>query len=110
MAIDRQDRIDLKVGTEVRFALATEGWNHVEKVLKQRIKEMEAEILRPYTVARAGEASGLSREDYQEIIAEKKGALMGLRLALDIPRAMVANAEDILQRIPANEQDEALRE
>jgi hypothetical protein len=109
MPIDRQDRIDLKVGAEVRFALATDGWSHVEKVLKQRIKEMEAEILRPYTVAKASEAS-LSREDYQEIIAEKKGALMGLRLALDIPRAMVANAEDILQRIPANEQDEAMRE
>jgi hypothetical protein len=109
MPIDRQDRIDLKVGAEVRFALATDGWSHVEKVLKQRMKEMEAEILRPYTVAKASEAS-LSREDYQEIIAEKKGALMGLRLALDIPRAMVANAEDIHQRIPANEQDEAMRE
>jgi len=109
MPLDRQDRIDLKVGAEVRFMLATDGWSHLERVLKQRAKDMEAEILRPFSVARATSPS-LSREDYQEVIAEKKGALIALRLALDIPRAMVENAEDILKRIPSEEQDEALRE
>src|SRR3974390_1020615 len=109
MPLDRQDRIDLKMGALVRHMLAMEGWSHVEKILQLRVKEMEAEILRPYTVARVGEA-GLSREDYQEIVSEKKGALMGLRLALDIPRAIVANADDILQRIPSAEQDAALRD
>jgi hypothetical protein len=107
--IDRQDIIDLKVGTEVRHMLAMEGWAHLERILQQRIKEMEGAVLRPYSVARASEAA-LSREDYQEIVAEKKGALMGLKLALDIPRAIVASADDIMARIPQDEQDAALRD
>jgi hypothetical protein len=71
---------------------------------------MEAEIVRPYSVARERSEKPLAREDYQEVIAEKKGALMGLRLALEMPRAIVASADDILQRIPADEQDNALRD
>lgn len=109
MPLDKQDKVDLKVGAEVRYTLATDGWSHIERILRQRIREMEEEVLRPYSVARTRDG-GLSREDHQEVVAEKKGALMGLRLALDMPRAIVANAEDILKRVPADQQDEALAE
>lgn len=108
--VEQQDLSDLRVGTEVRYMLAGEGWKHIEKILRARIAEMEAEVLRPYSVARARDEHPLSKEDYLEVVAEKKGALMGLRLALDIPRAIVANADDILQRIPENEREEAMRD
>jgi len=110
MPIDKQDRIDLKVGALVRYTLSTEGWIELEKIFKQRLKELEAEVIRTYTVARRLEEKPLAVEDYKEMVSEEKGALMGLRLALDIPRAIVANADDILAKIPAAEQDEAMKD
>ena len=110
MPLDDQDRSDLRIGTHVRYMLAGDGWTHYERIIRARIAELEREVLRTYSVAREQSDKPLSTEDYREIVAEKKGALMGLRLALDIPRAIVASADDILQRIPESEKDEALRD
>lgn len=108
--IDKQDKIDLKVGREVQYMLAGEGWHHVERILRIRAREMEEKILRPYSVARSLAESPLSKEDYQEMLSEQKGALMGLKLALDIPRAIVANADDIMKNLSEPEQEAAYRD
>lgn len=98
--LDPQDIADLEVAATMRMLVQSEGWDHYSRIVKARMKEMEQQILTPYRVARVASSTYLSAEDWDEVQRENKGALIGLRLALDTPAAIIANADDILTRIP----------
>ena len=97
--LTKEELEDIQIANTLRVLLQTEGWHHLSSILKLRMKEKQDDVLRPFLVAKASNPT-LSKEDYQEICAENKGALFALRLILDTPKAIIDNADDILARLP----------
>lgn len=102
MKLTEEDRTDLGIAAELRVMVNGPGWHHYERILMIHVKEMERQVLEPYSVARQADKS-LSSEDYREVVEGKKGALYGLQLALKTPKAIIANADDILAKVPPEE-------
>ncbi len=102
MAISPEDRQDVAIAASFRKMISSEGWHHFEKILGAIIKSKEAEVFKPYQVARSADP-GLTVDGYREIQAENKASLYALRLALDTPKSIIANADDILSRIRPEE-------
>jgi hypothetical protein len=102
MKLTEEDKTDLQIAAELRMMVSGPGWHHLERILTIHVKQMEQEILTPYSVARQGD-SQLKAEDYREMVEGKKGALYGLQLALKTPKAIIANADDILAKVAPEE-------
>lgn len=90
-------------GREVADMLRSKGWAVFERVLNAQIKVRQDMLLLPSHELKheSGMLDGVSRMLAQECV---KGALIGLRLALATPSAMVAQADEIRSRANSGEE------
>lgn len=105
--MDEVERNTVEVAAAIQRMMAGEGWHHLERLIRIHLKEAERKALMAYSVARNG--GGLSREDYYEMVAEQKGAILAFRLILQTPSAIIESADDILTQVPP-EQKHVLEE
>lgn len=84
----------LRLSKNMQDLVATEGWREYEKVIKLQIADRERLVTVPLSSAiPAFEGMDFTtRAAHVEVV---KGALIGLRLALDLPSATIKHASDI---------------
>lgn len=104
----KEDLADLKVGRELSELILHPGWKHYERLLSVKLKEQETNALTPLHFRRDLEGlDGVSRVLLGE---SAKGAIIGLRLALDIPHGIIRQMNELRASIipssPAKDDDQ----
>ena len=81
--------------------MATEGWKEYIKIIEEQIKTRELILLTPsHELPQQVGFDYVARAASQECI---KGALIGLKLARDMPSAIIADAKDSATPQPKEE-------
>lgn len=86
------EKLHIKLARELRPMIASDGWKAYTKILREHLAQKEKDALRP--------SKGV--DDAVEQNAAK-GAVLALRLALDIPSGIISVADEI--RTPASDED-----
>jgi len=84
--------MELRTGTAMRNLLRTDGWKVYEKILRMHLQGKRNEFEVPAETSMDGIAQVLRAES-------AKGAIMGLRLALDIPESILANDKVLRKKL-----------
>lgn len=89
----KEDLADLKVGRELGELILHPGWKHYERLLSTKLKEQETYALTPLHLRLDLERlDGVSKVLLGEAA---KGAIIGLRLALDIPHGIIRQMNEL---------------
>jgi hypothetical protein len=84
---------DLKVAAQIKDMIHTEGWKQYKKLLEAKLREKTDLAFLPVNAQL--EVDGIT----QVLVGESaKGAIMGLRLALELPDLIVLGAERARQQ------------
>jgi hypothetical protein len=101
MALSKDDIEDIKVGRAFEAMIATEGWQHFERLIKVHLETHRNRALQPFAVKQANKATDqvLFSSVDQLLTAEgDKGAIMGLSLALSLPSGIIENMQTLLAK------------
>lgn len=97
MVATKEDVQDLRLAEHMQDLVNTPAWKIYEKILENHINEKMGQLLQPLHPIPGVE--GVRDGMAHVLVGEAaKGAIMGLRLALTLPRGIVAGAEQIRKK------------
>jgi hypothetical protein len=105
----KEDRDDLKVGKAIEEMLATPGWKIYEKILSTKIDEKIRAALSPLAPVVQPDNTVILPDGVTHVLLGEaaKGAIIGLRLALDLPRGIVHQTQALRHELfPGSANDE----
>lgn len=88
----------LKTERLFRDMLRTEGWSEYQKILRDMVEMRTAAILQPLHMASSDQVPGGDFVARSAALESMKGALIGLKLALDLPSTILSEADEIRKR------------
>jgi hypothetical protein len=91
-----EERAILRQGREFREMVETSGWKEYEKLLKAHIEAKRNELFAPI-VTQGLEQQALDAATKFAIAEGVKGAVIALRLALEIPRVTIEQAQELVR-------------
>lgn len=94
--LSKEHQAELKTGTAMADMIGLEGWKFYEKILLTLLEGKRNEVeLANMIPGEAGDAYALRME-------RAKGTIIGLRLALEQPKTMIAVSNDLRKRLLGN--------
>lgn len=87
----KEDRDDLKIGTAVELMLSSDGWKYYERILQSKLDEKIRSALAPISPIIQPDHTVVMPDGVTHVLLGEaaKGAIIGLRLALELPRGIV---------------------
>jgi len=104
----KEDLEDLKVGRALEEMLVTEGWKIYEKLLTKHLVEKRDAALSPLSPRVQPDGSLFFPDGVTHVLLGEaaKGAIIGIRLALELPRGIVAQTQDLRKQVVPAKKDE----
>lgn len=93
-AFEPEEKEILRWATAMKDLLGTEGWKTFEEIVKRQIDTRQMLLVTPLS-ASVPAFAGMDFTTRAAHLETIKGAIIGLRLALDTPPAIIKQATDI---------------
>ncbi len=104
----KEDLEDLKVGRLLEEMLASDGWKLYEKLLTKHLVEKRDAALTPIAPKVQNDGSLFFPDGVTHVLLGEaaKGAIIGIRLALELPRGIIAQMQSLRAEIVPAKKDE----
>jgi len=104
----KEDLEDLKVGRLLEEMLASDGWKIYEKLLMKHFTEKRDQALAPIAPRIQQDGSVMFPDGVTHVLLGEaaKGAIIGIRLALELPRGIIAQMQSLRSEIIPAKKDE----
>lgn len=86
---------EVTLARDMSELIEVKGWPSYEKLLKAQIELREQMLSTPLSQLNSPEFQGLDFQSKLVTLETIKGAIIGLRLALSLPRSIIDTAKDV---------------
>lgn len=97
----KSDKEDLRVGKALEAMLHTDGWKIYQKLLEGHLRQKTSAALSPIAPIVQPDHTVIMPDGVTHVLLGEaaKGAIIGLRLALELPHGIVTQMKDLHQQL-----------
>jgi hypothetical protein len=103
-SISKEDAEIVKTARDMSDHIRTDAWKVVENTLKKQVEERLMVLSRPmHSLGGLPEFVALDYASKAAALESIKGAIVGLRLAMDLPHAIIRHSDQIRSKLKGAE-------